>query len=429
MKKFISCLLAFAFCLSLFGCSDNSAKLPKPNISGDNTVLGSDFQKNMNQSKAPHLDRICENEDGYFFCYAGMNVYYLDKASGESTILCAKPECSHTDETCNAYTNGNFLTYYDGKLYWSHHDYIQENGGVVNKGERLHCMNLDGTNHTVVQDLDFVPGGDTSNFITEPMIHRNIVYFCYSGRLYAVSLGDDIQNAVLLYGEEIADDGSHIVSENELYYELWADGDLTYFMAKNVKQKNGTYKDILYSYDPQDNEVKEIWQVPDESTVGAWDTTGVSVSSWYVSGGYIYFYLCGNNLWYTELNTGKTVKLADVHLRSGEAVFSTDYIAVMNKEIWGQNFGGGSALTGGDTLYIYNYSGELVNEISLEKIYSDNKNVTECWTLWVENGQAFVLANATVQDANSNHTTLAYILYSVDIESGAITETSWSVGE
>ena len=116
-------------------------------------------------------------------------------------------------------------------------------------------------------------------------------------------------------------------------------------------------------------------------------------------------------------------------MRSGEAVFSTDYIAVMNKEIWGQNFGGGSALTGGDTLYIYNYSGELVNEISLEKIYSDNKNITECWTLWVENGQAFVLANATVQDANSNHTTLAYILYSVDIESGAITETSWSVGE
>ena len=79
MKKFILCLLALTFCLTLFGCKDNNADLPKPNVTGDNTILGSDFQKDMNQSKAFHIDTICKNENGYFFGYADGNVYYLDK--------------------------------------------------------------------------------------------------------------------------------------------------------------------------------------------------------------------------------------------------------------------------------------------------------------------------------------------------------------
>lgn len=198
MKKFISLLLALTFCLALFGCNNDSEDLPKPNVTGDNTVLGSDFQKDMNQSKAFHIYNACENEDGYFFLYADGNVYYLDKKSGASTVLCGKPECSHNNETCNAWAYGNFLTYYNGKLYWSSRDCVQENGGIVDKGERLHCMELDGTNHTVVQELDFVPGGDTSSSVTKPIIHRGIVYFGYSGRLYAVSLGADIESAVWL---------------------------------------------------------------------------------------------------------------------------------------------------------------------------------------------------------------------------------------
>ena len=433
MKRFLTAALAVILTLSLVACGDNnSANLPKPNASGDNTILGSDFQKDMNQSKAFHIYNTCENEDGYFFQYADGNAYYLDKTSGASTILCGKPECSHTDDTCNAWAYGNFLTYYDGKLYWSSHDYIQENGGVVDKGERLHCMNLDGTNHTVIQELDFVPGGDTSNYLTKPIIHRGIVYFCYSGYLYAVSLGDDIDNAVCLYGEEIIDDGSHIINPNEMYYELWADGDMVYFMAKNVKQSNGTYKDMLYSYDPQNEELTKVWQVPDKSEVGTWSTTGVSVSSWYVSGGYIYYYLSGNDLWYTDLSTGENAKLTDVDLNAGEAIFSSEYIVVMSKEVWGKDLiNGSAAVNGGDTLYVYDYSGELVKEISLKQIYDDSVNVSDMYLLWIDDSQVFMLADATVNptDPSITHTTLVYRMYKADIESGTVTKASWSDGE
>lgn len=428
MKKAITILLALTFCLTLFGCNDSTANLPKPNVTGDNTVLGSDFQKNMNQSKASHIYNTCESEDGYFFLYADGNVYYLDKKSGASTILCGKPECSHTDDNCNAWAYGNFLTYYNGKLYWSSYDRVQEKGGVVDYGERLHCMDLDGTNHKVVQKLDFVPGGDTNNYITKPIIHRGIVYFCYSGCLYAVALGDDIDNAVCLYGEKISDDGSHIIGSNELYYELWADGDMVYFMAKNVKQKNGTYKDTLYSYDPQSEKLTKEWEVPDKSAIGSWDTTGVSVSSWYISGGYIYYYLCGNDLWYSKLSSGENIKLADLDISSGSAIFSSDYIVIMDKKTYGVGLGGSAALTGGDTLYVYNYSGELVKKISLKQIYDDSVNVSDIFLLWIDDSKVFLLSDATVLVPNATSTKLVYCMYSADIETGKVTKAGWSNG-
>ena len=324
-KRFLSVALAVMLTMSLAACGDNnSAKLPTVS-GGDTSVLGTDFQKDMNQSTSLDISSICETKDGYYFQYNCM-VYYLDKETGDSTVLCGKPDCDHTHSEgkwdCNAFVSADFLTYYNGKLYYNNGNYVLENGSYVNKGERLFSMNLDGTEHDVVQDLDFVPGGDTNSFVTAPMIHRGNVYFCYSGALYTAELGADIEDATLIYGEQKVDDGSMIVNPYEMYYELWADGELIYFMAKNVRQADGTYKDTLYSYNSQNDKLDKIWQVPDKTDVGAWDTTGVSVSQWYVSNGYIYFYLSGNDIWYTELSTGETNKLIDLNLEAGSSGMS-----------------------------------------------------------------------------------------------------------
>ncbi len=429
MKRFLAAVLMTVFILSLAACDNHGGtKLPTA-IGGDNSVMGTDFQKNMNQSTDSLMNEMCMAENGYYFQYNGM-IYYIDKETSASTILCGKPECSHDNENCNAFVNALFLQYYDGKLYWSHNDYEQKNGTVTHMGERLHCMDLDGTNHSVVQQLDLVPGGDTSNYLTKPIIHKGFVYFGYSGMLYAVPLGDDIENAVLIYGEEIGDDGSNIINANELYYELWADGDMVYVMVKNLKQEDGTYKDTLFGYDTKNEQFEKIWQVPDKSEVGSWDTTGVSVSQWYVSDGYVYFYLSGNDIWFSNLTTGDTAKLADVDLSAGVASFSDGYIAVLNKEAYGVSLtSGGSALSGGDTLYIYGYEGNLEKELSLKKIYDDNANVTDCHILWSENGKVYIHADATVVGVNGGKTTQIHDIYYVDINAGTIEKTDWSIGD
>lgn len=104
-KRFLSVALSVMLTMSLAACGDNnSAKLP--NISGgDTSVLGTDFQKNMNQSTSLDISSICETKDGYYFQYNCM-VYYVDKETGDSTVLCGKPDCDHTHSEgkwdCNA---------------------------------------------------------------------------------------------------------------------------------------------------------------------------------------------------------------------------------------------------------------------------------------------------------------------------------------
>lgn len=439
-KRLLAAALAAILTLSLAACGENSstptqsanpqsANLPSTGSGGD-SVLETDFQKNMHQSTSEWIYALCETEAGYYFEYDCF-VYFMDKETGATTILCGKPDCAHNDESCNAYIYSPFLAYYNDKLYWSHDDYEQENGSVVHEGKRLHSMEVDGTNHSVVQQLESVPGGDTSNYVTNPIIHRGNIYFAYSGALYTVALGADMKDATLIYGEEQADDGSKVINPRELCYELWADGDAVYFMGKNVQQSDGTYKDTLFCYDTQTAEVTEVWKVPDKDDVGTWATTGVSVTQWYISGGYIYFYLSGNGIWYTELSTGDTTKLIDVEASAGVASFSDEYIVIMSKTVSGVNLiNGSSALSGGDTLYIYDYKGKLVQEISLDKIYDDYDKVSECSLLWIDEGKVYIHADATIAGTYDGKTTTAatqdHAIYVAEIDFGSLEKTDWS---
>ena len=435
MKRLLTAALVVILNLSLAACGDNKDSVKLPSVStGDDSVLGTDFQKDMSQSSNWLFSTVCESEDGYYFERNGM-LYYLDMETGESTILCGKPDCDHKwtegGGDCNAQIDAQmFLTYYNGKIYYNNNTSVLENGVYVDKGERLFSVNLNGTEHEVVQSIDFTPGGDTNMLVSTPMIHRGNVYFSYSGALYTVPLGEDIENAVKIYGDEIIRDGSMTLGSNEMSYELWADGDTVYFMAKNVKQSNGTYKDTLFSYDPQADKAEKVWEVPDKSEVGTWDTTGVSVSQWYISNGYIYFFLCGNDIWYTELSTGETNKLIDLDLDAGIAAFSNEYIAVIDKEFDGfMGFDGSSSLSGGENLYIYNYTGELVKEASLKDFYDDNENVTNCDLLWIGNGKVYLLIDATTVGVYNGvtHTTtvIRNYIYAFDIDSGSFEKTGW----
>ena len=48
------------------------------------------------------LGPMCETETGWYFQYNGL-LYYIDKESVKTTVLCGKPDCKHADPTCNAW--------------------------------------------------------------------------------------------------------------------------------------------------------------------------------------------------------------------------------------------------------------------------------------------------------------------------------------
>ena len=168
MKKMLSAVLAVLMTISLSACGGNTGntKLPVPQSGGS----GSDFQKNMAGSRSAEIGNLCETEKGYYIQYDAF-IYYVDKESKTATVLCNKPECSHSDDNCNAWTNGLSLSASNGKLYFNSLDYVEENGKYQNYGDTLRSMELDGTKHDMTQALEFTVNGNSMQIMVKPIIH------------------------------------------------------------------------------------------------------------------------------------------------------------------------------------------------------------------------------------------------------------------
>ncbi|MBQ2330662.1 MAG: hypothetical protein II387_07905 [Oscillospiraceae bacterium] len=105
---------------------------------------------------------------------------YYAKDSGDSGILCGKPECDHKGTDCNGYlgTYDNSLSWYGGKLYWVYTD-INEGRGKV-----LCRANEDGSGREVVRELS----GELEIFATSFFLHR--------GRIISVQEYPQVNKAV-----------------------------------------------------------------------------------------------------------------------------------------------------------------------------------------------------------------------------------------
>ena len=426
-KRLLVALLAALLTLSLVACNkdDTGVNIPASQKGSD------DFQKNMHQSTSDSLRTVTETDNGFYIQLKGAYVYYIDKATKNITILCGKPECEHNDETCNARLYAGVLWFAGDKLYFTNSNYIMENGSYVNYGRRLYSVDPNGENRRVVQKLQFTPGGDTSSWKPYPIQHRGIVYFPYSGILYAMPLGGDIEkDAVAIWGEESADTGMSF-NLSAPAYTLWADGDFMYFMVTNMEQSDGTRKETLFAYDTRDNSVKQVWQVPDADEVGEWTTTGVSVTQWYIIDGYIYFYLSGGDFWRSDLTSGKTEKLADTHEKTkyGTAIFSDDYLFLLNstpEDLGGTSHSivGGQNYIGGDTIYIFKMNGEFVKELSLKSLYDAYDALTKCELAFCSGTEIYFTADASTKVWSGNVGTMNWncLLYCISIETGEITQ-------
>lgn len=423
VKKLISCLLYIQICMFLGSCKDNAQ--PADSF---------EFQKNMHQSTSKDIPYLCETENGYYFQYDAF-AYYIDKKSKKATVLCAKPECNHNDNSCNAWIYCSGLSYFKGKVYFVNRDYVLKNGKYTDYGILLYSMEQDGTSHDIVQSLEFTPGGDTSQHITAPIIYKGKVYFVYSGVLYCVSLGENIVKAEKIYGEEVKSTSGafQLMNPDAVRYTLWADQNDMYFMV-NIKQTNGTYKDTLFSYDPESKELKQRWQVPDASVVGEWQTTGVSVSQWYLTNGFLYFYLSGGDFWRVDLNTGVNEKMAETSrmTKYGTAIFSDQYMCLLNDGPGdGINLINNSKVyTGGDLIYVYGLDGTLRKEISLKELYDKNSKIEHCEMISISENDIYFLVDATTWNkpiGGISSPDVNLILCCADIETGEITEVySWN---
>lgn len=398
MRRYLTALLALLLTLSLAGCSGSnegggaSSRPPVGETSPAAQGSADDFQKNLHQTDELFF---LETEEGYYFSWGSL--FYIDKANGNTTRVCGKPDCDHTTEDCNSRIRADYLLGQGdgGPIYYV---------GVQTDPKQVWSVSYDAAQREPVQELKFRETSAAQSCYDIGIYHRGYLYYVSDDILYRVQLGGEKDSAEELWRPENAgsaqsNGGMIELDPNAIRYTLWADGDKLYFMA-NVQTAQGTKKDVLYQCGLDGSDVHQVWATPDADEVGEWERTGVSVSQWYITDGSIYFYLSGNDYWRTDLSTGKTEKLADTHEQTqyGSAVFNDASMCLL-----GETPGDRSANAtneslirrGGDAIYLYDLDGTYRREISLEKLTEKVGDNLEIALLMVDSAHVYFQVTTT----------------------------------
>ena len=202
MKKAMAIALAALLMLTACGCRESSA-IPEESGNGS---LDSD-----RAFSARSTARLCEIGDTVYYLIMGQSgklVYYYDKVSGVSGPLCGKPECRHTDTSCNAYVGTAVaIGSYGGMIYYYDYEYLT--GHVIRR------MAADGTGHETlrVMEMDTFPGSGSDRII---QFHRGYMYYATESKtivdgqerlgLYIVAVPfDQDEDITVILDEETGD--------------------------------------------------------------------------------------------------------------------------------------------------------------------------------------------------------------------------------
>ena len=137
MKRIILFTAMILTVVLLASCGDSG----DPRFAADEYLEAYDQNRNL----PPIFDGLCKSGDTFYICtHSGKVLLQLfDGKSGMSMPLCIKPECTHTDDSCNAVLSGyaNGLSVYEGRLYWA---------GVSNDfNYAVYSESLDGTGRQI----------------------------------------------------------------------------------------------------------------------------------------------------------------------------------------------------------------------------------------------------------------------------------------
>lgn len=377
---------------------NNSPANPSNNPEGIDTT---GFQKEMNVHHPFRLSAVCKTEVGYYLHYDGL-LYFLDGTTGTVTAVCAKPECSHTDNDCNAWINSGMLSYYQGKLYYVNSD------AKSDSMKTLYSVKPDGTEHTKIQRLQMEYVGWRTVLADPILVNGNLYFLEGDTQIYTVQLGQDVSKAVLVLEDDMS-------GKLESAWKFWADSSGVYAM-NHLLDHAGYEQDILYRLGASTSETHEVWR----STELVEDASGDP--SWYITNGHLYYYPSAGGLWDIELETGgakELIRSTDTP-KGGSALFTESYVLFLDDRPdsqWGAQSG---LREGGEKVSVYDYSGNLVSEVSLSSIFEKYSDVVQCSPAFADGNCLYVLAYRGMYRSAST------LLYQVDWEKGSVDEvTNW----
>lgn len=262
-RAFFALIVAALIALSLFaGCTPQSGSSPL------------DPQENSGQASTGRLRHITdsygfpsgETREGYYMVEqngTGFFINYIDFESRQKTVLCNKPECTHSNDACPANLSRNAYVFEgDACLYiW----YNESDGDDKDSLARIERMDYDGSNRKTVYTFDKMV-----DIINRGMaIDGNLLYAVFSyGQV------DGAGNYSASYKFETIDlnTGKETVLldlETQLYLLGVSDNGFIFkeFSIDEDYESKGE-KHTLYFYDRADPTLRKLTQWYQEEKVG-----------------------------------------------------------------------------------------------------------------------------------------------------------------
>ncbi len=145
-------------------------------------ATGEQGEENFDNRFGMGFDKLIETDDAYYLSHVNsVWLYYYDKASGESGVLCGKPDCMHDEGKNNPDCNGLIaqigacLNLWNGRLHYFSHDH----GPYL----AMYSMALDGSDRT--KDFVINQEADMQNITPQRLDYHR-------GKLY----GEDVRETV-----------------------------------------------------------------------------------------------------------------------------------------------------------------------------------------------------------------------------------------
>lgn len=327
MKKKLFYLLCLFLLLLLIGCSEEVVMESKASESYDwmsdnspipDRITGIDLQGEDNVQNGFE----CSNTGFYAMCNGWL--LYCDHGSDEIIKLCGRPDCTHTDESCNAYfENGANVCLEDGKLY------------VTVNYTDLVQVDLDGTNRiTLLKAADFSETGSSTK--ESPHIW---------GGIYNVGMGrldEDGEYILDVYYAPLDTDGKSMMKTSR-FLPAQNDGDA--YIVSTTEEMDRLY----WSWDPETDEKAYLTQVH------LWDRPGYygEEEAWFIENGVVY------HMNYAE---GTTEPVLDTGLDGYHYLncFPDLFVISDAMDFWDEE-----PPSDEQNLYFYNWDFELIGQVAI----------------------------------------------------------------
>lgn len=262
LRKIVSTTMAATLLLSMWGCGSTSDRADSGEAKINCEDLASVDEKDAEAWMGSH-GNVCSTEDGAYIAYGtdtGTFLFYYDYDAKKYTKVCNKPECTHSDDSCNAFLPDALMEVsYDTSLIQKYDDAIYM-GGLDGKKACLYKVACDGSERGKAIELfdaevsvskdDGATLAEYTSFVF--CIHRGYVYYCIRNG----------QNSSLyrkkLDGSSKSEETIVSIDEQNYVYRLEPYGRYIFFQRGQFNEDYSDLKTTLYAYDTEKNQVISV---------------------------------------------------------------------------------------------------------------------------------------------------------------------------